>query len=166
MKWYVYIARDDENIVEGICNDLIAEDNLLNYENDWATNYKIVWFLETKNKIDALSKLKSISTLSLEEKLDLISESKKIIIMSENHDIDKEKYPLVVNLKCTLEIINFFNELPELWKLNDLYLENVAEYLAIRRSQVMNVKLWDISIDSSKYVGIITREKFYPIIKY
>ena len=113
-----------------------------------------------------LSKLKSISILSLEEKLDLISESKKIIIMSENHDIDKEKYPLVVNLKCTLEIINFFNELPELWKLNDLYLENVAEYLAIRRSQVMNVKLWDISIDSSKYVGIITREKFYPIIKY
>jgi len=166
MKWYVYIARDDENIVEGICNDLIAEDNLLNYENDWDTNYKIVWFLETKNKIDALSKLKSISTLSLEEKLDLISESKKIIIMSENHDINKEKYPLVVNLKCTLEIINFFNELPELWKLNDLYLENVAEYLAIRRSQVMNVKLWDISIDSSKYVGIITREKFYPIIKY
>ena len=166
MKWYVYIARDDEDIVEGICNDLIAEDNLLNYENDWATNYKIVWFLETKNKIDALSKLKSISTLSLEQKLDLISESKKIIIMSENHDIDKEKYPLVVNLKCTLEIINFFNELPELWKLNDLYLENVAEYLAIRRSQVINVKLWDISIDSSKFVGIITREKFYPIIKY
>lgn len=166
MKWYVYIARDDENIVEGICNDLIAEDNLLNYENDWATNYKIVWFVETKNKIDALSKLKSISILSLEEKLDLISESKKIVIMSENHDIDKEKYPLVVNLKCTLEIINFFNELPELWKLNDLYLENVAEYLAIRRSQVMNVKLWDISIDSSKFVGIITREKFYPIIKY
>ena len=166
MNWYVYIARDDENLVEGICNDLIAEDNLLNHENDWNTNYQIVWFIETKNKLEALSKLKSISSLSIEQKLDLISESKKIIIMSENNDIDKDKYPLVANLKCTLEIINFLNELPELWKLNDLYLESVAEYLAIRRSQVMNVKLWDISIDTSKYVGIITRDKFYPIVKY
>ena len=166
MNWYVYIARDEDEIVEGICNDLITEDSLLNSENDWKSNYQIVWFIETKNKIDALSKLKSITNLTHEQKLDLISESKKIIIMSEQNDIDKSRYPLVANLKSTLEIINFLNELPELWKLNDMYLESVAEYLAIRRSQVMNVKLWDISIDCSKYVGIITKDKFYPIVKY
>jgi hypothetical protein len=61
--------------------------------------------------------------------------------------------------------INFLNALPELWKLNDLYVENVAEYLAIKKNQVEYVKLWDISIDVSKNVGLITKEKFFPIIR-
>lgn len=165
MIWYVYIARDGDQLIDGVCNDLIAEETLLNYESDWTTNYKIIWFLESKNKIEALGKLRNLSSLSDTEKLKLISESQKIIIMSEDFDIDNQKYPLVFNLKYTLSLINFLNALPELWKLNDLYVENVAEYLAIKKNQVEYVKLWDISIDVSKNVGLITKEKFFPIIR-
>jgi hypothetical protein len=165
MIWYVYIARDGDQLIDGVCNDLIVEETLLNYESDWTTNYKIIWFLESKNKIEALGKLRNLSSLSDTEKLKLISESQKIIIMSEDFDIDNQKYPLVCNLKYTLSLINFLNALPELWKLNDLYVENVAEYLAIKKNQVEYVKLWDISIDVSKNVGLITKEKFFPIIR-
>ena len=56
--------------------------------------------------------------------------------------------------------------LPELWKLNEQYLESVAEFLSVKRTRVESLKLWDISIDYSNNVGLITSEKFYPIIKY
>jgi hypothetical protein len=84
----VYIARDEDNLIEGMSNDLIAEENLLNYESNWTTNYKIVWFVEIKSKIEAYAKLKSISAMSDSEKLKMIFESQKIIIMSEEIDID------------------------------------------------------------------------------
>lgn len=165
MSWFVYIARDNDELVDGVCNDLIAEESLLCFESNWTKTYKIVWFIEFPNKIEALTKLKTIGIMSDAEKLKMISESQKIIIMSEEFDIDNERYPLVCNLKYTLSVVNFLNVLPELWKLNDIYVDNVAEYLAIKRSQIEYVKLWDISIDVSKNVGIITKEKFYPIIK-
>ena len=166
VKWFVYLAQDNDVILEGITNDLVAEESLINYENNWSTNYKIVWCSdECANKIDALSKLKEISNLELSEKLLLIANSSKIIILKSDLEIDCEKFPLVSNLRYTLSIINFLKTLPELWKLDELYIENVAEYLKIKRSQVEFVKLWDISIDYSKNVGIITESKFFPIIK-
>jgi hypothetical protein len=79
---------------------------------------------------------------------------------------DFSKTPLMKNLKQTLCLSNFFESLPELWKLDDLYMECVSEYLRIRRTQLIYTPLWGISIDHSSKVGLITVEKFYPIIKY
>ena len=165
-NWVVYIAKYNDSLVEGITNDLVAEESLLNYESNWTTDYKIAWNSDDfENKISALSKLREISLLSYEEKIYLISQSNKIIILKSDIEIDAEKYPLVVDLRYTLSIINFLKTLPELWKLNDLYIDNVAEYLAVKRSQVEYIKLWDISIDYSKNVGLITQSKFFPIIR-
>lgn len=165
-SWIVYIARDSDNLVVGVCNDLIAEETLLNYENDWATNYKIVWFTKFKTKTEALIKQKDISSLDDEEKNQLILNSQKIIIISDDMEVDQERFPLVKNLRYTLNMVDLLMILPELWKLNDSYIENVAEYLDIKTSQAMNAKLWDICIDFSDNVGLITKEKFYPVIKY
>ena len=165
-NWCVYIARDEDVFIVGVSNDLISKESLLNYECEWKTSFKIVWFLECKTKIEALSKSKELSLLDDQEKINLISNSQKIIILSDSYEIDIDKFPLVNNLRYTLSLVGFLNVLPELWKLNDLYMENVAEYLDIRSSQVINAKLWDIYIDSSRNVGLITKEKFFPIIKY
>lgn len=165
-NWCVYIARDEDVFIVGVSNDLISEESLLNYECEWKTNFKIVWFFECKTKIEALSKSKELSLLDDQEKINLISNSQKIIILSDSFEIDYQKFPLVNNLRYTLSLVGFLNVLPELWKLNDLYMENVAEYLNIRSNQVINAKLWDIYIDSSRNVGLITKEKFFPIIKY
>lgn len=165
-SWIVYIARDSDNLVVGVCNDLIAEETLLNYENDWSTNYKIVWFTKFKTKTEALIKQKDISSLDDEEKNQLILNSQKIIIISDDMEVDQERFPLVKNLRYTLNMVDLLMILPELWKLNDSYIENVAEYLDIKTSQAMNAKLWDICIDFSDNVGLITKEKFYPVIKY
>ena len=81
-------------------------------------------------------------------------------------EVDPEKFSLVRNLRFTLNLVDLLQNLPELWKLNDKYLDNVAEYLDIKTSQVINAKLWDICIDTSKNVGLITKDKFYPVIKY
>ena len=165
-SWIVYIARDLDNFVVGVCNDLIAEETLLNYENEWTTNYKIVWFTKFKTKTEALIKQKDISSLNDEEKNQLILNSQKIIIISDDMEVDQERFPLVKNLRYTLNMVDLLMILPELWKLNDSYIENVAEYLDIRTSQAVNAKLWDICIDFSDNVGLITKEKFYPVIKY
>jgi hypothetical protein len=61
---------------------------------------------------------------------------------------------------------NFFEALPELWKLDDLYTEHVCEYLRIRKTQLIYENLWGISVDFSNTVGLITKEQFYPVIKY
>jgi hypothetical protein len=55
--------------------------------------------------------------------------------------------------------------LPELWKLNDIYCDSVCKYLDIRKTQLVYAKLWGIDVDQSNNVGLITKEKFYPIIK-
>ena len=45
-------------------------------------------------------------------------------------------------------------------------MECVSEYLKIRKTQLIYTPLWGISIDHSSKVGLITSEKFYPVIKY
>lgn len=165
-SWCVYIARDLNDLIVGVCDDIIAEESLLNHEQDWKTDYKIVWFLDCKTKKDAFVKFKEISSLDDFQKIELIASSQKLIIVADDNEIDSVKFPLIKNLRYTLSLVDLLNTFPELWKLNDIYIESVAEYLDIKRSQVINAKLWDICIDSSKNVGLITRDKFYPIIKY
>jgi hypothetical protein len=63
-------------------------------------------------------------------------------------------------------MVNFIEQIPQMWKLNDFFVECVSDYLQIKRERVFFSTLWDISIDlSSNRVGIITEESFYPIIK-
>lgn len=88
-----------------------------------------------------------------------------IIVVDFRDNEDFANHPYMSYLKQTLNMISFLEEVPELWKLNDLFIECVADYLSIKRRQVEFVKLWDISIDFSKNVGLITQEKFYPIIR-
>lgn len=89
-----------------------------------------------------------------------------IIIVNFEVNEDFSKTPLVEHLKQTLCLSNFFEALPELWKLDDLYTENVCEYLRIKKTQLIYEKLWGISVDFSNTVGLITKEQFYPVIKY
>ena len=89
-----------------------------------------------------------------------------IVIVNLEINEDLSKTPLMKNLKQTLCLSNFFDALPELWKLDDLYIECVSEYLKIRKTQLVYTPLWGISIDHSSKVGLITSEKFYPVIKY
>jgi hypothetical protein len=89
-----------------------------------------------------------------------------IVIVNFEINEDFSKTPLIKNLKQTLCLSNFFNELPEIWKLDDLYMECVSEYLKIRKTQLIYTPLWGISVDRSSKVGLITSEKFYPVIKY
>jgi hypothetical protein len=63
-------------------------------------------------------------------------------------------------------MISYLEEAAELWKLNDFFVECVADYLQIKRERVFVTRLWDIPIDlSSNRVGIITSQTFFPIIK-
>lgn len=165
-SWIVYIARDLESLVVGVCNDVVSEETLLNSESEWTTNYRILWFVKFKTKTEALLKFKDVSVLDDIEKNQLILNSQKIIIIEDDMEVDPEKFSLVRNLRFTLNLVQLLQNLPELWKLNDKYLDNVAEYLDIKTSQVINAKLWDICIDTSKNVGLITKDKFYPVIKY
>lgn len=89
-----------------------------------------------------------------------------IVIVNFDINEDFSNLPLIENLKHTLCLSNFFEALPELWKLDDLYMECVSEYLKIKKTQLMYTPLWGISVDHSSKVGLITSEKFYPVIKY
>ena len=89
-----------------------------------------------------------------------------IIVVNFEVNEDFSKTPLVEHLKQTLFLSNFFEALPELWKLDDLYTEDVCEYLRIRKTQLIYENLWGISVDFSNTVGLITKEQFYPVIKY
>lgn len=165
-KWFVYIAVDKNEIYTGICNDIIAEENLLNSELD-SQNIKIKWFQDFENKIDGLKKLKDINKLDDKDKLILLDDFKNIIILKDD-DFREEyaRFPLVYNLKQTLQLSDFLKYLPEIWKLDELYIENVSEYLSVKKTQIEHIKLWNISVDFSSNVGLVTKQKFFPIIKY
>ena len=90
----------------------------------------------------------------------------KIIIVDFRDDEDFRNHPYISYLKQTLNMISFLEQVPELWKLNDFFVECVSDYLQIKRERVMFTKLWDVDVDlSSNKVGLITSESFYPIIK-
>ena len=165
-KWFVYIAKTDDEFITGICNDLINEEILLKEELK-CDKFLIGYYQEFDNKIDCLKKLKEINSLSDDEKNFLILTFSKIIILKDDDFKENfEKYPLVYNLKQTLQLSSFFQENPEIWKLDELYIENVSEYLSIKRTKVEFVKLWNIAVDFSSNVGLVTKTKFFPIIKY
>ena len=89
-----------------------------------------------------------------------------IIIVDFRDDEDFANHPYISYLKQTLNMISYLDQVPELWKLNDFFVECVSDYLQIKRERVMFTRLWDISVDiSSNRVGLITSESFYPIIK-
>ena len=125
-SWIVYIARDLESLVVGVCNDVVSEETLLNSESEWTTNYRILWFTKFKTKTEALLKFKDVSVLDDEEKNQLILNSQKIIIIEDDMEVDPEKFSLVRNLRFTLNLVDLLQNLPELWKLNDKYLDNEA----------------------------------------
>ena len=89
-----------------------------------------------------------------------------IVIVNFEINEDFSETPLMKNLKQTLCLSNFFEALPELWKLDDLYMDCVCSYLKIRKTELMYTPLWGISVDHSSKVGLITNDKFYPVIKY
>lgn len=165
-NWYVYIALDKSEFITGICNDLINEEILLKEES--SNNSLIIgWHLEFENKIDALKQLKKINDLSNEEKHLLVDTFKKIIIFKdEDYKENYQKFPLVYNLKQTLQISNYLKEDAEIWKLDDLYIEDVSNYLSVKKTQIEFIKLWNIAVDFSSNVGLVTKFKFLPIIKY
>lgn len=165
-NWFVYIAKTDNEFITGICNDLINEEILLKEELK-CENFLIGYYQEYENKIDCLKKLKEINSLSDDEKNFLILTFSKIIILKDDdYKENFEKYPLIYNLKQTLQLSSFFKENPEIWKLDELYIENVSEYLSISRTKVEFVRLWNIAVDFSSNVGLVTKTKFFPIIKY
>jgi len=89
-----------------------------------------------------------------------------IIVVDFRDDEDFANHPYISYLKQTLNMISYLDEVPELWKLNDFFVECVSDYLQIKRERVMFTRLWDISVDlSSNKVGLITSESFFPIIK-
>lgn len=165
-NWYVYIALDKSEFITGICNDLINEEILLKEES--SNNSLIIgWHMEFENKIDALKQLKKINDLSNEEKHLLVDTFKKIIIFKdEDYKENYQKFPLVYNLKQTLQISNYLKEDAEIWKLDDLYIEDVSNYLSVKKTQIEFIKLWNIAVDFSSNVGLVTKFKFLPIIKY
>lgn len=165
-NWFVYIAKTDNEFITGICNDLINEEILLKEELK-CDNFLIGYYQEFENKIDCLKKLKEINSLSDDEKNFLILTFSKIIILKDDdYKENFEKYPLIYNLKQTLQLSSFFKENPEIWKLDELYIENVSEYLSVSRTKVEFVRLWNIAVDFSSNVGLVTKTKFFPIIKY
>ena len=89
----------------------------------------------------------------------------KIIIVDFRDDEDFANHPYISYLKQTLNMISYLDQVPELWKLNDFFIECVSDYLEIKRERVLFTRLWDVSIDLSRNVGLITKEEFYPIIK-
>ena len=90
----------------------------------------------------------------------------RIIIVDFRDSEDFENHPYISYLKETLNMISYLEQVPELWKLNDFFIECVSDYLEIKRERVLFTKLWDVSIDVSKNVGIITNEKFFPLIRH
>jgi hypothetical protein len=89
-----------------------------------------------------------------------------IIIVDFRDNEDFVNHPYISYLKETLNMISYLEQVPELWKLNDFFIECVSDYLEIKRERVLFTKLWDVSIDVSKNVGIITNEKFFPLIRH
>lgn len=89
-----------------------------------------------------------------------------IIIVDFRDNEDFENHPYISYLKETLNMISYLEQVPELWKLNDFFIECVSDYLEIKRERVLFTKLWDVSIDVSKNVGIITNQKFFPLIRH
>ena len=89
----------------------------------------------------------------------------RIIIVDFRDDEDFANHPYISYLKQTLNMISYLDQVPELWKLNDFFVECVSDYLEIKRERVMFSTLWDVSIDISRNVGLITNEDFYPIIR-
>jgi len=89
----------------------------------------------------------------------------RIIIVDFRDDEDFANHPYISYLKQTLNMISYLDQVPELWKLNDFFVECVSDYLQIKRERVMFTKLWDVSVDISSNVGLITNEEFFPIIK-
>lgn len=89
----------------------------------------------------------------------------RIIIVDFRDDEDFENHPYISYLKQTLNMISYLDQVPELWKLNDFFIECVSDYLEIKKERVLFTRLWDVSIDVSKNVGLITNEEFYPIIR-
>ena len=89
----------------------------------------------------------------------------RIIIVDFRDDEDFANHPYISYLKQTLNMISYLDQVPEMWKLNDFFVECVSDYLEIKRERVMFTRLWDVSIDMSKNVGLITNEEFYPIIR-
>ena len=90
----------------------------------------------------------------------------RIIVVDFRDDEDFANHPYISYLKQTLNMISYLDEVPELWKLNDFFVECVSDYLQIKRERVMFTRLWDISVYlSSNRVGLITSESFFPIIK-
>ena len=90
----------------------------------------------------------------------------RIIIVDFRDNEDFGNHPYISYLKETLNMISYLEQVPELWKLNDFFIECVSDYLEIKRERVLFTKLWDVSIDVSKNVGIITNEKFFPLIRH
>ena len=89
----------------------------------------------------------------------------RIIIVDFRDDEDFAYHPYISYLKQTLNMISYLEQVPELWKLNDFFIECVSDYLEIKRERVLFSRLWDVSIDISRNVGLITNEEFFPIIK-
>ena len=90
----------------------------------------------------------------------------RIIVVDFRDDENFANHPYISYLKQTLNMISYLDQVPELWKLNDFFVECVSDYLQIKRERVMFTRLWDISVDlSSNKVGLITSESFFPIIK-
>ena len=89
----------------------------------------------------------------------------RIIIVDFRDDEDFRNHPYISYLKQTLNMISYLDQVPELWKLNDFFIECVSDYLEIKRERVVFTRLWDVSIDVSKNVGLITSQEFFPIIR-
>lgn len=165
-NWYVYLAQSGDEFISGITDDLIKEEILLKSElnNDKSI---IGWHKLFENKVEALKKLKEVNNLNDDEKQILILTFNKIIVLKdEDYQENYVRFPLVYNLKQTLQLSSYFQENPEIWKLDEFYIENVSEYLSVKRTQLEFVKLWNIAMDYSNNVGLVTKSKFFPIIKY
>lgn len=164
-SWFVYIAVDNNELITGICNDLIQEEILL--KEELTETALIKWYEQIDLKVKALKKLEELNNLSDEEKFFIVSAFNKIIILKDDDFKENyNKFPLVYNLKQTLSLSQFLKANPEIWKLDESYIEDVTEYLSIKKTQIEFSKLWNIAIDYSLNVGLVTKDKFFPIIKY
>ena len=82
----------------------------------------------------------------------------KIIIVDFRDDEDFGNHPYISYLKQTLNMVNFIEQIPQMWKLNDFFVECVSDYLEIKRERVFFSTLWDISIDLSSNLGKILKQ--------
>ena len=60
-----------------------------------------------------------------------------IIIVDFRDSEDFENHPYISYLKETLNMISYLEQVPELWKLNDFFIECVSDYLEIKRERVL-----------------------------